>query len=303
MNELGKVLDIYLHKYDHILLIGDFNSKISERSIYDFCNAYNLESLSNTPTYFKNPENPSCIDRLLTNSKNNFDEAVVLESGLSDFHTLVVSVLKSYLKKEDPKVIIYRDYKYCDNEMFSNELEHELSKIRLLTLNYDIFKNFCMDAINKHAPLKRKYIRANHAEYMDKELNQAIMKRSKLRNGYLKHRSEENRLAYKKQHNFCVTLIRKKKAGYFNNLDLNLVRDNKMFRMTISRYFVNPKKNQKLRQLAKGNTLSEDEKIAETFKNFFENIIKNLNISINDEVLEDVLMIQDPIIAAIEKYK
>ena len=95
MNELGKVLDIYLHKYDDILLIGDFNSEISERSIYDFCNAYNLESLSNTPTYFKNPENPSCIDRLLTNSKNNFDEAVVLESGLSDFHKLVVSVLKS----------------------------------------------------------------------------------------------------------------------------------------------------------------------------------------------------------------
>ena len=26
MNELGKALDIYLHKYDHILLIGDFNS-------------------------------------------------------------------------------------------------------------------------------------------------------------------------------------------------------------------------------------------------------------------------------------
>ena len=36
MNELGKGLDIYLHKYDHILLIGDFNSEISERSIHGF---------------------------------------------------------------------------------------------------------------------------------------------------------------------------------------------------------------------------------------------------------------------------
>ena len=62
MNELGKVLDIYLHKYDHILVIGDFNSEINERSMHDFCNVYNLESLSNTPTCFKNPENPSCID-------------------------------------------------------------------------------------------------------------------------------------------------------------------------------------------------------------------------------------------------
>ena len=56
---------------------------------------------------------------------------------------------------------------------------------------------------------------------MDKELSQAIMKRSKLRNDYLKHRSKENRLAYKKQRNFCGTLLRNKKADYFNNLNIN----------------------------------------------------------------------------------
>ena len=105
MNELGKVLDIYLHKYDLILLIGDFNSEISEKSMHDFCNVYNLESLSNTSTCFKKPENTSSIDLLLTNSKNNFDEAVVLESGLSDFHKLVVSVLKCYLKKKIRKLL------------------------------------------------------------------------------------------------------------------------------------------------------------------------------------------------------
>ena len=74
------------------------------------------------------------------------------------------------------------------------------------------------------------------------------MKRSKFQNDYLNYSSEENRLAYKKQRYFCVTLLRKKKAYYLNNLDLNLVRDNKMFWKTISPYFVNnPKKGQKLR--------------------------------------------------------
>ena len=99
MNELRKTLDIYLHKYDHIILIGDFNSEIIERSLQDFCNIYNLESLSNTPTCFKNPDNPSCIDLLLTNSRNSSDETLAVESGLSDFHKLGVSVLKSYFKK------------------------------------------------------------------------------------------------------------------------------------------------------------------------------------------------------------
>ena len=110
----------------------------------------------------------------------------------------------------------------------------------------------------------------------------------------LSYRSEENRLAYKKQRNFCVTLLRKKKADYFNNLDLNLVRDNKMFWKAISPYFVNnPKKRSKI-------TLADEK---DTFNKFFGNIIKNLNIPINNEVLEDVSMIQDPIIAAIEKYR
>ena len=74
--------------------------------------------------------------------------------------------------------------------MFKNKLENELNKIGSLTLNCDIL---CIDVINKIASLRRKYMRANHAEYMDKELSQAIMKRSKLRNDYLKHRSEANR--------------------------------------------------------------------------------------------------------------
>ena len=78
-----------------------------------------------------------------------------------------------------------------------------------------------------------------------------------------------------------------------------------MFWKTISPYFVsNPKKTSKITLVdEKSNTLSEDEKIADIFNKFFGNIIKNLNVSINSEVLEDVLMIQDPIIAAIEKYK
>ena len=46
---------------------------------------------------------------------------------------------------------------------------------------------------------------------MDKDLGQAIMKRSKLRNDYLKHRSEEKRLAQKKQRNFCVTKEEKRR--------------------------------------------------------------------------------------------
>ena len=66
-----------------------------------------------------------------------------------------------------------------------------------------------------------------------------------------------------------------------------------MFWKTIIPYFVNnPKKRSKITIVdEKYNTLSADEKIAETFNKFFGNIIKNLNIPINNEVLEDISMI------------
>ena len=62
---------------------------------------------------------------------------------------------------------------------------------------------------------------------MDKVLNQAIMVRSKLRNKYLKLKTEENRLAYAKQRNYCVKLLQQKKKRQFENLILGSITDNK----------------------------------------------------------------------------
>ena len=64
---------------------------------------------------------------------------------------------------------------------------------------------------------------------------------------------------------FCVTFV-KRKADYFNNLNLNLIRDNKMFWKTISRCFVNSSKKRSKITLAdeKDNTLSDNEKTSKT---------------------------------------
>ena len=62
-----------------------------------------------------------------------------------------------------------------------------------------------IDSRNKHAPLKRNYLRANYSNFKTKELSKAIIERSKLRNIYLKVRSDENRIRYKKEKNICLT--------------------------------------------------------------------------------------------------
>ena len=71
-------------------------------------------------------------------------------------------------------------------------------------------QNVCFTSLNSFALLKKKFLRANQASFMNKELKKAIMVRLKLRNKFLKSRSEEDRKAYNKERKMYVKLLKKK---------------------------------------------------------------------------------------------
>ena len=78
---------------------------MSEDAMMDFSDIYNLKNLVKDPTCFKNVENPSSIDLILANRPKSFQKTVVRETGLSDFHKMTVTVLKSYFKKRRLKTV------------------------------------------------------------------------------------------------------------------------------------------------------------------------------------------------------
>ena len=63
---LSKSIDLFSSNYENIFLMGDFNAGLDNAVLKDFCNLYNLTSLINKATCYKNPNNRSCIDLLLT---------------------------------------------------------------------------------------------------------------------------------------------------------------------------------------------------------------------------------------------
>ena len=77
-------------------------------------------------------------------------------------------------------------------------------------ISFANFQSKFLYLLGKHAPVKKRHIRANQKSFMDKELNQAIMVRSELRNRFLK--LKKLRLAYAKQRNYCVKVITAKKS-------------------------------------------------------------------------------------------
>ena len=83
-----------------------------------------------------------------------------------------------------------------------------------------------MNLLNKYAPIKCKYLRANDGPFMN-ELRKAVMFRSRLKNNYNKDKSDLSKLAYNKQRNKCTNLFRKAKMDYYRKLKPASVTDNK----------------------------------------------------------------------------
>ena len=93
--------------YDKFLLAGDFNTEETNEFLADFIFEHNAKNLVQEPTCFKSQDNPSCIDLLLTNSPQSFQNTRTLATGLSDFHRMVVTVMKTTFPKAKPRMIYY----------------------------------------------------------------------------------------------------------------------------------------------------------------------------------------------------
>ena len=73
-------------------------------------------------TCYKNPEILSTIDLILTNNPRRFQNYCIIETSLSDFHRMVVTVMKTSFERLEPRVINYGDYKSFENKLFRQEL-------------------------------------------------------------------------------------------------------------------------------------------------------------------------------------
>ena len=90
---------------------------------------HSAKNIVKEETCFKSIENPSCIDLFLTNKPNFFFNTSTINTGLSDYHKMVVTVLGKTFQRAQTKVVSYRDYKNFDNELFKSSLQNALDEI------------------------------------------------------------------------------------------------------------------------------------------------------------------------------
>ena len=173
---------------------------------------------------------------MLTNVPRGFQSTCVIETGLLDFHLMVLTVMKKSFKKFQPRIINYRSYKHFSSDTFRKDVIDKLSNEKFV-INDDGLKRFCelsVNVLNKHAPRKKKYARGNQMPCFPKNFPKKLWLAN---NKYLKNRNEENRVIYVKQRNYCVPLLRESEKKYYENVDERNLMDDKLFWKTIKPSF------------------------------------------------------------------
>ena len=119
---------------------------------------------------------------MLTNRPDCFQKTSTVVTGLSDFYKMIIYCLKTTFKKVRPKNIIFMDCKKFDEQNFLYDLDQQMIKGKFYKEKnvYEIFSDAFKAIVNKHASLKKKIITGNNTLFMTKELQQAIMNRSRL---------------------------------------------------------------------------------------------------------------------------
>ena len=127
----------------------------------EICDTYKLKHLVTEATCFKPPENSSSIDLILTNRIRSFQNTTILESGLSDDHKMVITVLKRFFLKQTPILIKYlieyfynRDYRKFNGQNFRQDLQNNILNITDDTC-YDEFES-TLKTIWTNMPLLRR---------------------------------------------------------------------------------------------------------------------------------------------------
>ena len=167
--------------------MGDFNIDIKkENSIaYDkleeFRDTFKLTNLVKSETCFMN-NHKSTIDLILTNKPRSFQITNVTETGVSDCHKFIITLMESYISRLKPKNVHYRSYKNFNEEKFLSDVkEADFSfKTSNFDENYSDLTKVFSNIVNINVPLKKKILRG-----------------SRLRNRYFKNPTKENETSYK----------------------------------------------------------------------------------------------------------
>ena len=300
VEEISKLIDTY-SRYENVIVLGDFNLEPGDKALSSIIQDHDLYNMIKKPTCFKS-SNGRCIDLIFTNRKHSFMHSKSFETGFSDHHHMIYTILKTTFTKLPPKKIIYRDYKNWSQLHFEEELRSNLILAHPST--YGNFESIFMNTLEANAPTKKKIVRGNNKPHMSRTLRRAIMKRSNLKTIANKTKREDDIRKYKDQRNLVVKLNIQSKRNHFRMMQAKKIDNDKEFWKTVKPLFSNKNPmSEKIILIEDSKILSDDAEVAECFNEYFCNITNNFDIDPVFKEVQENLPLEQMVMRAINKYK
>ena len=128
------------------------------------------------------------------------------------------------------------------------------------------------------------------------------MKRTELRNKFLKYKTVESRQVY--QCNFCVSLLRKSKRNCYSNLNMKGITGNKNYWKTIKPLFFDKTESAGSITLKENKKITENQnEVANIFNNYFSKVASPLQVPESSNINPKSERVPCPTLKLIMKYR
>ena len=87
---------------------------------------YNCQNIIKDKTCFKDLHNPSCVNLFMTNRLKSFQNSMEIETGLSGFHKMSLTVMNDFYKKKRPNILRYWNYRNFEKKLYINEVKNSI---------------------------------------------------------------------------------------------------------------------------------------------------------------------------------
>ena len=122
LSSITDLLDHYLTICEDFIVIGDFNESETSPALDSFLDERKCKNIIKNKTCFKLVRG-SCIDLILTSRPSSHQFTNVFETGTSNHHLLIYTMIKSTNTKMEQKVLSKRCFKNFSEQSFLQDLK------------------------------------------------------------------------------------------------------------------------------------------------------------------------------------
>lgn len=224
LNSIEESLSIIYPQYDHIIMMGDFNTNLLNLTSYvndfnTFLDGVGLKQVVQEPTRITE-NNVSLLDLIIVDQELEISNVNVVDASIISDHCRVTCDIQLSTKKINPTYHTFRDFSTFNLEQFESELKsipwNNIYLLETIDEKVNFFNNNLLLLINFHAPLKTVKSKKSASPWLTDNIRKLMGLRD---NALKKFKRSKNALdwsTYKNYRNLINNTIKQEKKEYFN---------------------------------------------------------------------------------------